>query len=468
MVFGFDQTNFDAVLFVDQNKVIKEMLLTEFEAVLDGVVGEPEFADTTCHAVYLKIDLQLNIVGAVFFLITFDNKGAADRRWNIPLAQMVETAAFGLELNGVRLRIACRSQCQIPWHQQDLWEPDLSIGSSTLKMLSTSIKANRLGLLVDNAGAPPLLHHSIESSGTLIHDHDIGEDARAVREMCEGISDGQGSDAQSSREEERYRMAQNIKKQRLFIASLKARQQVELEGQRAQFAKDLESMATTTKALQLSNDDLDKNYARTMAELEDKEQLFKRQSSEYETQIARVLDQHGVNHKELKEQYQKDFRRKLIEQTSKLEEKLEMREVEVFYREEQINRFKKEIADLQSQCKKLQSQTVDSEIVSLVEHGVHFVITQPGLGPISIESKDLSSFNASPNAYLADRLGVELQTYEAWLAHVKSPLCLGDLRTGEACGASVEEVSTPQEFVSSVSDRCSVHQQSNLTAVNGR
>ena len=42
MVFGFDPTSYDAVLFVDQNKVIKEMLLTEFEAVLDGVVGEPE------------------------------------------------------------------------------------------------------------------------------------------------------------------------------------------------------------------------------------------------------------------------------------------------------------------------------------------------------------------------------------------------------------------------------------------
>ena len=85
MVFGFDPTSYDAVLFVDQNKVIKEMLLTEFEAVLDGVVGEPEFAGTSAHAVYLKINRRLEIVGAVFFLINFDNKGSADRRWNIPL-----------------------------------------------------------------------------------------------------------------------------------------------------------------------------------------------------------------------------------------------------------------------------------------------------------------------------------------------------------------------------------------------
>ena len=172
MVFGFDPTSYDAVLFVDQNKVVKEMLLTEFEAVLDGVVGEPEFADSAAHAVYLKINRRLDIIGAVFFIIHFDAKGNADRRWNIPLSQMVETAAFGPELNGVQLRIACRSQCQIPWQQQDLWEPDLSVGSNTLKMLSVSVQANRLGLLVDDAvEQPPLLTEVASSARGVITDN---------------------------------------------------------------------------------------------------------------------------------------------------------------------------------------------------------------------------------------------------------------------------------------------------------
>ena len=67
MVFGFDPTSYDAVLFVDHNKVVKEMLLTEFEAVLDGVVGEPDFSNSTAHAVYLKVNRRLDIIGAVFF-----------------------------------------------------------------------------------------------------------------------------------------------------------------------------------------------------------------------------------------------------------------------------------------------------------------------------------------------------------------------------------------------------------------
>ena len=51
MFFGFKQTYYEAVIFMGHKKVLKEMLYSEFEAVLDGVVGEPEFQNQTCHAV---------------------------------------------------------------------------------------------------------------------------------------------------------------------------------------------------------------------------------------------------------------------------------------------------------------------------------------------------------------------------------------------------------------------------------
>jgi len=116
MFFGFKQTYYEAVIFMGHKKVLKEMLYSEFEAVLDGVVGEPEFQNQTCHAVYLKIDMRLNILGAVFFLIDFDTDGNPDRRWNLPLAQLVDTAPMSASLNGKSIGITCRSQCQIPWH----------------------------------------------------------------------------------------------------------------------------------------------------------------------------------------------------------------------------------------------------------------------------------------------------------------------------------------------------------------
>ncbi|MDB2410613.1 hypothetical protein N9W57_08345 [Pseudomonadales bacterium] len=463
MVFGFDPTSYDAVLFVDQNKVVKEMLLTEFEAVLDGVVGEPEFADSAAHAVYLKINRRLDIIGAVFFIIHFDAKGNADRRWNIPLSQMVETAAFGPELNGVQLRIACRSQCQIPWHQQDLWEPDLSVGSNTLKMLSASIQANRLGLLVDDAvEQPPLLTEVASSARGVITDN-------TNEKTHEKAKHGSNSSLaeKESREEERYKMAQNIKKQRVYIASLKSLHEQEMEAQRKLYSKDREMFLLANKKLQEQIEGLELKYCDALIETENKQHSFDRQCQEYEQRLERMMDQRGIDHRSLRVQFNKDFQAKLIEQTTEIESKLEIREVEVYYREEQINRLKSEILDLKAYAKQLESQSVASEISSLVNNGVYFVVSQPGVGPMSIEAEDLIRFNSEPNLYLAERLGVSLDIYEAWLAHIKLPLCGGDVHTGETCGEHLEPVTTPQEFILGISDYCVAHQQGGLAAANG-
>lgn len=465
MVFGFDPASYDAVLFVDHNKVIKEMLLTEFEAVLDGVVGEPDFADTTAHAVYLKINRRLDIIGAVFFLINFDAKGNADRRWNIPLSQMVETAAFGPELNGVKLRIASHSQCQIPWHQQDLWEPDLSVASNTLKILAASIQNNRLGLLVDDAvdRAPMLSDITVANavprdSVKSIDNHDSFVDKDALNKEERD---------KEERDKERYNMAQNIKKQRTYIASLKSLHEQEMAAQRKLYSKDREMFLLANKKLQEQIEAIELKYCDSLINIENKKSSFDQQCAEYEQRLERMMDQRGIDHRSLRVQFNKDFQAKLIEQTAEIESKLEMREVEVYYREEQINRLKSEVLELKSYVKQLESQSVASEISSLVENGVYFVISQPGLGPLSIEAEDLIRFNSEPNTYIAERLGVDLDTYEAWLAHIKLPLCGGDNRSGESCGEHLEPITSPQEFVVGISDYCTAHQQGALAAVNG-
>ena len=457
MVFGFDPTSYDAVLFVDQNKVIKEMLLTEFEAVLDGVVGEPDFAGTTAHAVYLKVNRRLEIIGAVFFLINFDAKGNADRRWNIPLSQMVETAAFGPELNGVQVRIASHSQCQIPWHQQDLWEPDLSVGSNTLKILASSIQNNRLGLLIDDVvDKPPVLKDVVANTYANV----------TSKDNVNASDNHHASDVQEEREKERYNMAQNIKKQRIYIASLKSLHEQEMAAQRKLYSKDREMFLLANKKLQEQIETIELKYCDSLINVENKQTSFDQQCAEYEQRLERMMDQRGIDHRSLRVQFNKDFQAKLIEQTTEMESKLEMREVEVYYREEQINRLKSEVLELKNHTKQLESQSVASQISSLVENGVYFVISQPGLGPLSIDAEDLIRFNNEPSAYIAERLGVDLDTYEVWLAHIKLPLCGGDNRSGDSCGEHLEPVTSPQEFVVGMSNYCAAHQQGALAVVN--
>ncbi|MBT8149387.1 MAG: hypothetical protein KJO24_05615, partial [Gammaproteobacteria bacterium] len=231
ILFGAKQTNYEAVLFVSRNKVLKEMLYSEFEAVLDGVVGEPEFCGETCHAVFLKIDMRLNILGMVFFIIDFDEQGGADRRWNLPLGQMLDHAPASHTLNGSAIRISCRSQCSIAAQQEYLWEPNLTDGGGVLPMLASCIKGNRLGLLVDSSVAE-------ESAAQ----QDMPNAGVSAAQHATGAAYQQVVGEQAEHDAKLQKMAENLKKQQLYIASLKARGEQDIETMRSQFGREKEAL----------------------------------------------------------------------------------------------------------------------------------------------------------------------------------------------------------------------------------
>ena len=120
----------EAIYIFSGNQIIREMLYSEFEAILDGYVPIPEFARKEVRAVYVRINSRLAIVAAVFFLIEFDAEGFPDRRWNIPLGQLADTASTGPDLGAGAIRLACASQCAIEWHQPNLWDPNLQTGQN--------------------------------------------------------------------------------------------------------------------------------------------------------------------------------------------------------------------------------------------------------------------------------------------------------------------------------------------------
>ena len=92
----------EAVLFFNEGGICKEMLLPEFEAVLDGVVNLREFADQQMRAAYVLIDPRLLIRAAVLFYIDFNDDGSADKGWNIPLRNLAERTGRGPDLGLAR------------------------------------------------------------------------------------------------------------------------------------------------------------------------------------------------------------------------------------------------------------------------------------------------------------------------------------------------------------------------------
>ena len=75
----------EAVVFFKGSDVVKEMFFAEFEAVLDDVVGIPDFASDEIQAAFVQIEDTLVVTGVVFFIISFDGRGRVTGHWNIPL-----------------------------------------------------------------------------------------------------------------------------------------------------------------------------------------------------------------------------------------------------------------------------------------------------------------------------------------------------------------------------------------------
>ena len=110
----------EAVMFFGDKGIRKAMFFAEFEALLDGVVNMPEFADQQLSAAYLLINPRLLIRSAVFFYLDFDEQGKADTGWNMPLRHLAERAGRGPDLGAGPIRLACRSQCPVSWHQMHM------------------------------------------------------------------------------------------------------------------------------------------------------------------------------------------------------------------------------------------------------------------------------------------------------------------------------------------------------------
>ncbi|WVM93440.1 hypothetical protein ULG90_05765 [Halopseudomonas pachastrellae] len=113
----------EAVMFFSERGISKEMLFPEFEALLDGLVASPEFADETVEAVFLQINARLQVRAAVFFTLDFDLDGYVNRLWNMPLRQIAERAERGPDMGGGPIRLVCLGYNKQPQYRPMLWKP---------------------------------------------------------------------------------------------------------------------------------------------------------------------------------------------------------------------------------------------------------------------------------------------------------------------------------------------------------
>ncbi|QIB52549.1 MULTISPECIES: hypothetical protein [Pseudomonas] len=143
----------EAVMFFSERGVCKEVLYTEFEALLDGLVATPEFADETIEAVFLQINNRLQVRAAVFFTMDFDMDGYVNRLWNMPLRQLAEKAGRGPDMGGGPIRLACLGFTTSPEYRENMWKPGQRNGRADLALIKEAVNRNALGIIGDDEEA---------------------------------------------------------------------------------------------------------------------------------------------------------------------------------------------------------------------------------------------------------------------------------------------------------------------------
>ncbi|WP_145999207.1 hypothetical protein [Oceanicoccus sp. KOV_DT_Chl] len=435
-----NQVSYEAILFMGQHGVAKEMLYPEFEAILDHVVAIDEFKAQQVAAVYLRINHHLQIRAAVFFYLNFTAEGYADSSWNLPLQHLADQAGPGPDLGAGPIKLSCRSQCSVAWHQRALWDPviDDSSASKTFPQLVNVIAKNRLGFDVVIAPTP------------------VEKDAPKIVPRDNNGEQEQAKQQKRLKEQSEARIAALVQEHKLRIDSLKSEAKSFIETQQRRFQQQLAEVTETLETTkQLFLEEKHKNLQLKKAQQQQADTLHETRH-DYQQQVLSNKEMADDHIKELEQKFELEMSARIETATAEMQQMLEMREVELFYRDEQVKRLNDEITLLRQQKQQL-ANGGDRLLQTMNDKGVSFVAYQIGLDQITLSMAEMSQYLDSPLAYYAEKTGLDVNHYQQWLAHYNKPQCNHINDRGEACGSSIPRVKTPQRFVCGENDRCVNH-----------
>lgn len=436
----------EAVVLFGGDVITRELLYPEFEAILDGFVPMPDFKGSSAKAVYLVINSSLHITAAVFFLLDFDDRGMVDRRWNIPLQQLVDVSGKGPDLGAGPIRLACYSQCAICWHQKKLWDPQMDPAKSSFAQLKKSVQNNRMGVIFRKP-APERLAAVPVAAATAVPVQQEQNTLQMQQKIHEHYA-----------QELRNQTASLIKEQRLRIATLHSKQQETIQKlqhehqQRLQaYQEKFKELKTLNVDLELRNRALKEDFDVQASKVEGMREYFSHKLK------AAQLDENSQI-QAMQENFSVELALKLQTATAELREMLDMREVELFYRHQNETALKEEIVKIKQDYQELLNNSGEQVLARLDKAGINFVVYHPGAGQFTIPCADLSQYIENPTAYVAKNSGVGERLYSTWFEHYQNPTCKGSDANGHICGKPLVRIGSPIEFHEGESDRCEHHQ----------
>ena len=174
----------ELVIFFSVDECVQdERLFAEFDGeLLCGQKRLPAFAAQDVQAAYCVVASGLVLAAAVLFKVRFDEDGAVDAEFNLPLRYLARLAGVEGSVNDYPVRVASRGKCAVPWHSLNLWEPQQPL-ADLLEVLQKRIYKNRLNLR-------PVAEHAfnvfVEEEDELATDYfDFGEPIEIGSDVAE-------------------------------------------------------------------------------------------------------------------------------------------------------------------------------------------------------------------------------------------------------------------------------------------
>ncbi|AGI25192.1 chromosome partitioning protein ParA [Pseudomonas sp. MT3] len=489
----------EAVVFFNDRGVCKEMLYPEFEALLDNVVQMPDLAEQQVRLAYVLINPRLMIKAAVFFYLDFDEKGEADRGWNLPLRNLSDRAGRGPDLGAGPIRLACRSQCPVSWHQMHLWDPILDGDNNHLTLLRAAAKRNNLGVLVEEEPAavePQRLQMAAEHQWYAPSEEESRQTAeKLAREMLQehqqktaellGQHETRLSQISQQHEQELSRLKLGAQEQVMVLQAeltalregLKREEEIndglrrELEGQVNGFQRGREELTAQLRQIEQSGRD-EMDQLRQQIEGEAKARIaavearYREQVSVRDAELGyrNELDQQLQRENQQLQQEVQQLRQEnqtLHQEAGQLRQELEqVRREGVQWREQagQAVQLQQSTESLRQELAMLSARPAEGSILErLAEQGVIFVVYHPGAGHLTLSLQDVARYQDNPLAFVAAKCFVSEDQYSQWLVHYQQPACEGRLSNGDRCALPIDRVETPGRFVDGDSNCCSRH-----------
>jgi hypothetical protein len=444
----------EAVMFFSERGICKEMLYPEFEAMLDGVVNLPEFADRQMRAAFVLINPRLLVKAVVCFYLDFGEHGEADRGWNIPLRHLAERAGSGPDLGVGPIRLACRSQCPVSWHQMHLWDPSLAPGQNDLLLIRDAAKRNNLGVLVEDEGAPTTLQpaklHMAPEHKWYMQPDDL-----------ELIRAGEAARRQERVEQDqRLKAAQLLKQQRLRIASLTQQHEEELARLRLQGEVREQALQVRLATLEQALVEQQRRNAELKARLTAQAESFHQAREELAGQLQAVVHGGRSELDALRVQFEQEAQARIDAALLESQERLAHLDALLAAQSLREARLQAELAQLTEERDRLGREGGEQTLERLAAQGVVFVAYHPGAGHLTIPLQDIAAYQRNPVAYAAAKCFVSEAQYSQWLAHYQQPGCVALLPNGNRCNIPIDRVESPSRFVGGESDCCARHRAS--------